>query len=136
MQLNTYLSFNGQCKEAFQFYAKTFNGKIAMIMTYGESPMAAQTDPAFRDNVMHAALDFDGQRLTGADAPPQRYQKPQGMSVLLSVNEAAEAERIFQALSENGVVHMPMQETFWALRFGVVVDRFGTPWMVNCAKPM
>ena len=136
MQLNTHIGFNGQCKAAFQLYEKIFNGKIAMMMTYGDSPMAAQTDPAFRDKVMHAALDFDGQRLTGGDAPPQRYQQPQGINVLLSLTEAAEAERIFQALSENGVVHMPLAETFWALRFGMVVDQFGTPWMINCSKPM
>lgn len=136
MELNVHLGFNGQCKEAFQFYEKTFHGKIAMIMTYGESPAAAQTDPGFHDKVMHAAIDFGGQRLTGADAPPPRYQKPQGIHVLLSLTEPAEADRIFQALSADGVVHMPMEETFWAHRFGMVVDRFGTPWMVNCSKPM
>jgi PhnB protein len=73
--------------------------------------------------------------LTGADAPPEHYQKPQGFSVLLHIGDAAEADRIFKTLAENGTVQMPIQETFWALRFGMLVDQFGTPWMINCGKP-
>jgi PhnB protein len=73
--------------------------------------------------------------LTGADVSPESYQKPQGFSVSLQIRNAAEADRIFEALAENGAVQMPVQETFWALRFGMLVDQFGTPWIINCGKP-
>lgn len=135
MRLNPYLTFNGQCEEAFHFYAKCLDAEIVMIMTYGDSPMAEQTPPGWRGKILHATLAVGAQTLSGVDAPPDRYEKPQGFSVLLSLDGAAEADRIFKALAENGVVQMPLEETFWALRFGMLVDRFGTPWMINCAKP-
>lgn len=135
MQINPYLSFNGKCAEAFTFYAQVLGGENVMMMTYGESPMAAQTAPEDRDRIMHARLKAGDMVLMGADAPPQFYQPAQGMVVSLSVDAPAEADRIFKALSENGTVRMPIQETFWAQRFGMLIDRFGTPWMVNCEKP-
>jgi PhnB protein len=135
MQLNPHLAFNGQCEAAFKFYEKCLSGKIVMMMTYGNSPMAEQTPPAWRGKIIHATFALGDHRLTGADVPPERYQKPQGFSVLLSIGAEAEADRIFKALAENGAVQMPVQETFWALRFGMLVDQFGTPWMINCGKP-
>jgi len=107
------------------------------MMTYGESPMAAETPPELSPKIMHATLSIGDQLVHGADGPPGQYQKPQGISVALNMKaaEAADAERIFKALAENGEVQMPIQETFWAFRFGVVTDRFGTPWMINCEKP-
>lgn len=135
MQINPYLSFNGKCAEAFTFYAQVLGGENVMMMTYGESPMAAQTAPEDRDRIMHARLKAGDMVLMGADAPPQFYQPAQGMVVSLSVDAPAEADRIFKALCENGTVRMPIQETFWAQRFGMLIDRFGTPWMVNCEKP-
>jgi PhnB protein len=135
MQINPYLSFNGKCAEAFKFYAEVLGGENVMMMTYGESPMAAQTAPEDKDRIMHARLKAGDMMLMGADAPPQFYQPAQGMVVSLSVDAPAEADRIFKALSENGTVKMPIQETFWAQRFGMLIDRFGTPWMVNCEKP-
>jgi PhnB protein len=135
MQINPYLSFNGKCAEAFKFYAQVLGGENVMMMTYGESPMAAQTAPEDKDRIMHARLKAGDMMLMGADAPPQFYQPAQGMVVSLSVDAPAEADRIFKALSENGTVKMPIQETFWAQRFGMLIDRFGTPWMVNCEKP-
>jgi PhnB protein len=104
-------------------------------MTYGESPLAGQTPPDWHGKILHATLDLGDDVLSGADAPPEHYQKPQGFSVALNVADAAEAERIFKALAEKGAVQMPLQETFWALRFGMLVDQFGTPWMINCGKP-
>jgi PhnB protein len=74
--------------------------------------------------------------LMGSDAPPDRYQKTQGTTVALGVDSAEEAERIFHALAENGTVTMPISETFWAVRFGMLNDQFGIPWMINCEKPM
>jgi PhnB protein len=135
MHINPYLSFNGKCAEAFKFYAQVLGGDNVMMMTYGESPMAAQTAPEHKDRIMHARLKAGDMVLMGADAPPQFYTPMQGMVVSLSVDAPAEADRIFKALSENGTVRMPIQETFWAQRFGMLIDRFGTPWMVNCEKP-
>jgi len=104
-------------------------------MTYGDSPMAEQTPPAWRKNIIHATLGLGDHVLTGADTAPEHYQKPQGFSVLLNIGATAEADRIFKALGEKGTVQMPIQETFWALRFGMLVDQFGTPWMINCGRP-
>lgn len=135
MQLNPYLTFNGECEAAFEFYAKCLGGKVAMKMTYGDSPMADAAPPDWAKKLLHATLTIGGLVLSGADAPPDSYRKPQGFSVLLSVDGAAEADRIFATLAEDGRVELPLQETFWALRFGMVVDRFGTPWMVSSGKP-
>ncbi len=135
MQLNPHLGFNGQCEAAFKFYAKCLGGKIELMMTYGESPMAEQMPAAMRGKIIHATVALGDQRLTGGDVPPESYQKPQGFYVLLNVDDAAKADRIFKTLAENGVVQMPVQETFWALRFGMLVDQFGIPWMINCGKP-
>jgi len=132
MQLNTYLSFNGNCEEAFNLYAKCLNGKIEFMMKNSESPMADKTPPELKDNVMHATVRFGDQTLMGADAPPQYYSKPQGFSVSINVKDIAEAERIFRELSPGGNVKMPLEKTFWAERFGMFIDRFGTPWMINC----
>ncbi|MDB6062152.1 MAG: hypothetical protein JWM78_2255 [Verrucomicrobiaceae bacterium] len=135
MQLNPYLTFKGDCKAAFEFYAQCLNGKVEAVFTHGESPMAEQTTPEWRDKVMHAQLNIGTQVLMGADAPPQFQQKPQGFSVNINVDTTEEAERIFNALVAGGTAQMPIQETFWALRFGALVDRFGTPWMINCLRP-
>jgi PhnB protein len=134
MQINPYLSFNGKCAAAFKFYEKVLGGKLLMMMTYGESPMAAQTAPDHKDRIVHARLAVGDMLLMGADAPPQFYTPMQGMVVTIGVDTPAEAERVFTALAENGTVRMPIQETFWAQRFGMLIDQFGTPWMVNCEK--
>jgi len=132
MQVNAYLNFNGQCAEAFKFYEQVLGGKIESMMTHGESPMAEQVQPEWRDAVLHARLKVGDQVLLGSDAPPQYFEKPQGFSVSLNTNDQDQAERIFQALADGGEIRMPIQETFWAARFGMLVDRFGTPWIVNC----
>jgi PhnB protein len=132
MQLNPYLNFNGNCAAAFKFYEKCLGGKIAMMMTFAESPMAEQVPAALRDKVMHARMTIGDQVLMGSDAPPDRYEPMKGFSVSLSVDNAADAEKIFNALAANGTVQMPIQKTFWAERFGALVDQFGTPWMINC----
>ena len=132
MQLNPYLNFNGQCEEAFKVYEKCLNGKIEFIMTQEESPMADKTPPEWKKKIMHATLRFGEQVIMGADAPPKYYQQPQGFSVSISLNDPAEAERIFKELSAGGSVRMPLEKTFWAERFGMFTDRFGTPWMINC----
>jgi PhnB protein len=134
MQLNPYLTFNGRCEAAFKFYEKVLGGKIDAMMTYGSSPMAEQTSPEWHNKIMHARMTVGDKMLMASDAPPDRYEAMKGIMVTLGIDEPGEAERIFHALSENGTVQMPIQETFWARRFGMLVDQFGTPWMINCEQ--
>ncbi len=135
MQMNPYLNFDGQCEAAFKFYEKCLGGKIEVMIPFEGTPAADQAPPDWRKKILHARLVAGNQVLMGSDAPPGRFQKPQGFSVSVSVDDPAEAERIFRVLAENGKLTMPIQETFWALRFGMLVDQFGIPWMVNCEKP-
>jgi PhnB protein len=130
MDLSPYLLFNGQCADAFKFYEQCLGGKIVMLMTHGESPMKDQVAADWRDKVMHATLAIGNNVLMGSDAPPAHYAAPQGISVSITV-AAADAERIFKALADNGKVTMPFQQTFWSAGFGMAVDRFGIPWMVS-----
>ena len=128
----TYLNFKGNCAEAFRFYERCFGGKIEFIQTFGESPMKDSVRPDEYDLVMHVTLKVDGDTLMGSDAPPDRYEAPQGMYVSVHPKTYAEAERIFQDLSDGGTPEMPFQKTFWSAGFGMTRDRFGIPWMVNC----
>jgi PhnB protein len=132
MQSNTYLNFNGNCADAFKFYEQCLGGKIVAKATYGESPMAEQTPSEQRDRIMHMQLIVGDVNLMGADCPPEYFEKPQGFNVHLQFDNVEEGERIFNALAEKGTVTMPLEKTFWADRFGMIVDKFGTPWMINC----
>jgi PhnB protein len=134
MQLNPYLTFNGQCEAAFKFYEKVLGGKIEAMMPHEGSPMADQVPPDWRRKIMHARLSVGGNVLMGSDAPPDRYDQMKGFTVMLGIDDPGQAERVFHALSENGLVQMPIQKTFWAARFGMLVDQFGTPWMINCEQ--
>jgi PhnB protein len=134
MKFVPYLDFDGNCHEAFDFYAVVFNGRITMRMTYGESPMADDMPPATHGRVMHAQLETAEGVLMGADAPPP-HATSKGC-VNLAIDTPAEAERVFHALAEGGAVQMPIAETFWAHRFGMLTDRYGKAWMVNCTKPL
>ncbi|MES1260765.1 MAG: YciI family protein [Acidobacteriota bacterium] len=134
LQVNPYLTFSGQCEEAFRFYERCLGGTIETMMPHAGTPVEAHMPPAWRDKILHARMTVGEQVLMGSDAPPDRYQAPRGISVSLQIGGVAEAERVFQALAENGKVQMPLQETFWAARFGAVTDRFGTPWMINCER--
>src|ERR1700757_5255 len=116
MQTSTYLHFKGDCREAFNFYAKTLGGRIVFQMTYGEAPGCENAPAAVREQIIHARIDLDGQYLLGCDAPADRYQPPQGFAVMAAVEKPADAERIFNALADNGTITMPFQETFWAHR--------------------
>lgn len=131
MQSNTYLFFDGECKAAFKFYEQCLGGKIDEMMTYGDAPLSEEIPSEQRDRIMHANLTVDSLVLMGSDTPPDGFEKPQGFSVNLQFDDLVEAERIFQKLAENGTVKMPFQETFWSTRFGMLVDRFGTPWMID-----
>ena len=135
MRINPYLTFDGRCEAAFKFYEKALGGKIAMMMPYEGTPAAGHVPVEWRAKIMHASLSLGDQVLMGSDAPPQFREEPKGFSVSLNIPDQAEAERVFHALAEGGAVKMPIGETFWALRFGMLVDQFGIPWMVNCESP-
>jgi PhnB protein len=137
MHVNTYLAFSGNCKTAFETYAKVLGGKIAFMMTQGESPMADKVPPAMKNKIMHASLELPGGgAILGADHPEGKEAKPHGFSVCVTVKDAAEAERIFKGLSEGGQVQMPFEKTFWSPGFGMCIDKFEVPWMVNTEGPM
>jgi PhnB protein len=135
MQVNPYLLFNGQCEAAFKFYANCLGGKIEAMMPHEGTPAAEHVPPAWLKKILHARLSLGDTVLMASDCPPDRYKKPEGFSVTLQIKQPAEAERVFRALAEKGTVEMPIQETFWAARFGMLVDQFGIPWMINCERP-
>ena len=139
MQAIPYLSFNGNCAEAMRFYAQLLGAELN-VMTYGDmppDPNAPAMPDALKNRVANAALMKDGALLLMAsDAASEvcdgaAYAAPQGMDACLNVDSATEGERIFKALAEGGKVTMPYEATFWAEGFGLVTDRFGTPWMTN-----
>jgi PhnB protein len=136
MQLNPYLFFTGQCEAAFKFYAQCLGGKITAMLPHAGTPAAEHTPPEWQDKIMHARMEVGDYVLMASDAPPGHQEQPQGFSVSLGIEAPAEAERVFHALAEGGTVRMPIQETFWAARFGMLVDKFGIPWMINCEKPV
>jgi PhnB protein len=133
MEIAPYLIFNGNCAEAFRFYEKTLGGKIHGMQTYGESPAKEHVPADVHNRVIHVRMTVGNEVLMGSDAPSEKFETPQGISVTITVSTAAEAERIFKALADRGKVTMPFEKTFWSPGFGMAVDRFGIPWMVNTA---
>jgi PhnB protein len=130
MTLGTHLVFPGTCEAAFRFYERVLDGKLGLLQTYGESPGAERVAPEWRAKIIHASIVVGGRELFGADVRPEEWAKPQGFFLLLGL-PVANAERVFHALAENGVVNMPLQKTFWSPAFGVLVDAFGVPWEIN-----
>jgi PhnB protein len=134
MQLMAHLGFNGNCKTAFEFYAGVLGGKIASMMTIGQSPMADKMPAEMKDKIMHAMLQVPGGGLLmGADHPQGKKVQPAGFCVCVQLNDAAEAGRVFGELSKGGKVQMEFQKTFWSPGFGMCIDQFDIPWMVNTA---
>jgi PhnB protein len=134
MQMNPYLMFNGQCEAAFKFYEKCLGGKIIAMLTYGDTPAAGQVPAASKNKIAHARMTISDQVLMGSDAPPNESEAAKGFKINLNVDTPAEAERLFHALVEGGKVQMPLEKTFWALKFGMLTDKFGVPWMINCEQ--
>jgi len=134
MQLNAYLLFHGNCEEAFKFYEKCLGGKIQAMIPHAGTPAEQHVPAEWRNKIMHARLVVGDAVLLGSDAPLERFEEPKGFSVALQNTDPAEAERVFKLLEEGGKVKMPLQQTFWATRFGMLVDRFGIPWMINCVQ--
>lgn len=136
MKIAPYLMFDGHCREAFTLYEAVFGGKILAMMDHRDTPAEAHVPPEWVDKIMHACLEIDGQMLMASDAPPDRSDGPmRSVSVSVNVTDIAEAERIFAGLSEGATIQMPMAETFWSPRFGMLRDRFGTNWMVGAEMP-
>jgi PhnB protein len=134
MKMYTYVNFAGKCAEAFRFYEKHLGARIEMMMTHGQAPDHSQVNPAWKDAVLHARLSIAGTELAGADIPNAQPMRSAYLS--LGADSDADAERIFSALSDGGEVFMPMQETFFATRFGQLRDRFGINWMIIRERPM
>ncbi|WP_315834515.1 VOC family protein [Bradyrhizobium prioriisuperbiae] len=132
MQVTPYLFFSGNCEAAFKFYERALRGKIEMMLPHEGTPAEQHVPADWRKKIMHAKLVVGNVALMGSDAPPDQYKPMQGFSVALGIDTPAEAERVFNALSDNGTITMPLEKTFWAERFGMLVDQFGTAWMINC----
>ncbi|WP_291910974.1 VOC family protein [Chitinophaga sp. CB10] len=134
--LNAYLTLNGNCAEAMNFYKSVVGGEL-FLMTVKDSPMKDEVPAQFQDAVMHAALRNGDFSLMASDSMHQGLVTfGNSVSLTLSCGDEAEAEKLFSGLSAGGAVTMPLQETFWAKRFGMFTDKFGFNWMVNVEKPM
>jgi len=131
MQINPYLFYNDNCEAAFRFYEKVLGAKIEVLLRNEEAPAEMPSQPERKKKVMHGRISIDGHVLMASDAPPDHFHKPQGFSVSLTIKDPAEAERKFKALSEGGNLNMPVGKTFFSKGFGMCVDQFGIPWMVN-----
>lgn len=136
MKLNTYLNFNGNCQEAFRFYEEHLGGKVTMMMTHADAPGAPDLPERARSAILHARITIGGVELLGSDVLRDDYGQIRSSYLSLTVDSTAEAERIFSVLATGGQTYMPMEETFWALRFGICRDPFGVLWMISAEKPM
>jgi PhnB protein len=134
MRVSPHLTFDGQCKSAFLAYQRILGGDVLTMLSYGESPMASTVDKQWHDHILHATLTLGDIELTGADTSAQGFTKPQGFFITLSFNSLDKAKAVFEALSEQGEVHLPFGEAFWSPGYGVVTDCFGTPWEVNAVQ--
>jgi len=131
MQMNAYLSFRGDCEAAFTFYAECLGGTVGQIFRYGGTSFMEQAPPGWENKVMHGSLTVGDQVFLGADLAPDKYEPPKGFSLSLHLDSPSDAERIFPLLAHGGTIVMPLEKTFWAARFGVLIDRFGLQWVIN-----
>jgi PhnB protein len=134
MKMNTYVNFAGTCAEAFRYYEKHLGATVGMMMTHGQAPDQSRVNPEWKDAVLHARISIGGTELMAADIP--NAQPMRSAYLALAMDSDLDAERVFSALSDGGQVLMPMQETFFASRFGQVRDRFGINWMILHERPM
>jgi PhnB protein len=128
MKLDIYLNYNGNCEQAFRFYERHLGGKITMMMTHGQQPNAANVPPDRKDAILHARIEIGRTVLMGADIPGSEPMRSAYLT--LSVDSAEEAERLYALLSDGGQIFMKLEETFFASRFAMLRDRFGTSWML------
>jgi PhnB protein len=132
LQMNPYLSFKGECEAAFRFYERCLGGQLGTLFRYGGTPLADQVPADWSDKIMHGSVRVGDQVIMGGDVAPDLYQEPQGFAMSLHIKSTADAERIFHELASGGRVSMPLEKTFWSAQFGMVVDRFGISWLINC----
>ncbi|AOF91771.1 VOC family protein [Sinorhizobium sp. RAC02] len=133
MKFVAYLSFDGRCREAFEFYAKVLGGKIVAMLSHGETPAGEHVSREWQDKIINAHLIVGDQELMGADSPPEMGGGAKGgFNISIQIDKEKDAERIFDAFADGGTVIMPFETTFWAKKFGMVTDKYGTPWMINC----
>lgn len=135
MKLLTYLNYGGNCEQAFRFYEKHLGGKITALMTHGEMPGARDLSPEQARSVLHIRMNLGETEILASDVAPERFQPMRSAYLSLSVSSDEEAERIYTLLSEGAEIFMPMAETFFAQRFAMLRDRFGTSWMISHERP-
>jgi PhnB protein len=135
MKLYTYLNFGGNCEQAFRFYEQHLGGKITMMLTHAQQPNANDVPADWRNAILHARISIGETELQGADVPPERFQPMRSAYLSLLLDSSEEAERVYALLSENGEIFMPLAETFFAFRFAMLRDRFGTSWMILHERP-
>ncbi len=131
MSLSFHINFNGQCEEAFSFYAEHLGGKIGTMLRVKDSPVPALSE-SHGEKIVHANICIDGVEIAGADVDPDRYISPKGFYVLLGVGSEDKVKSIFNALQAGGQTVLAPQRTFWSPCYAIVVDRFGVPWKINC----
>jgi PhnB protein len=131
MKMSVHLNFNGNCKDAFDFYQKVFKADTPFSMTYGQAPEGAPVPADWGDKVMHTAIPLGSGVLMGCDAPPDRTKPMGGFQVCMEDKDQAEVKRIFDALSDGGNVSMPLTKTFWSPLFGMLTDKYGVGWMLS-----
>jgi PhnB protein len=134
MKLNTYLNFGGNCREALRFYEQHLGGKITDLSTFADMPDPKSVPPGLENGVLHARIEIGGALLMASDGPPDRYQPMRSAYLALTVDSADEAEHLYAVLSEGGEIFMPLAETFFATRFAMLRDKFGTSWMIHCER--
>ena len=135
MKLHTYLNYGGNCEDAFRFYEMHLGGKIGMMMRHGEMPGTANVAPELKNAILHASITIGDTTLMASDVPPGRFQPMRSAYLSLSVDSDAEAERIHALLADGGEIFMPMADTFFASRFSMLRDKFGTSWMILHERP-
>jgi PhnB protein len=128
MKLDVYLNFRGNCGDAFRFYEAHLGGKVTMMSLHSDGPQAAQLPPELRDKVLHARLDLGGMTVMGADIP--NAEPMRSAYLTMRTDTAEEAEKMYALLTEGGEVFMKLEKTFFANRFAMLRDRFGTSWML------
>ena len=135
MKLDVYLNYGGNCEQAFRFYEQHLGGKITMLARHGEQPNAGNVPANWRNAVLHARIEFGKTVLMGADIPPDRFQPMRSAYLTLSADSAEQAELLYALLTDGGQIFMKMEETFFASRFAMLRDKFGTSWMLLHERP-
>ena len=136
MKLHPYLNYGGNCAEAFRFYEEHLGGKINFIMTFAQMPDPKQIPAGLENGILHVSMEIGGTRIMASDVQPDRFQPMRSVYLSLTVDSDEEAERVYNLLEDGGEIFMPLQETFFASRFAMLRDKFGTSWMINHERPM